>query len=116
MSCAQRLKRVFNIEITQYEVCEKFNAKIIACITDAIIINKILSHMDRQSLWVASNDSSAPPRIGAFSDYTIHRDFDFGALITETYHHLNIQNVEARGLTYLILDFSTKDQFNYLFC
>lgn len=33
MSWAQRLKRVFNIDITQCEVCAKFNVKIIACIT-----------------------------------------------------------------------------------
>ena len=81
---AQRLKRVFNIDITQCEVCEKFNVKIIACITDASVINKILSYLDKQNLPEADNDSlmpplRAPPATASFSDYIIQRDFDFGA-------------------------------------
>lgn len=84
MSWAQRLKRIFNIDITQCEVCEKFNVKIIACITDASIINKILSYLDKRNLPKASNDSlmpplRAPPDIEAFRDYSVQRDFDFGA-------------------------------------
>ena len=84
MSRAQRLKRVFNIDITQCEVCEKFNVKIIACITDASVINKILSYLDNQNLPEADNDSlmqplRAPPDFATSSDYTIQHDFDFGA-------------------------------------
>lgn len=33
MNWAQRLKRVFNIDITQCESCNKHNVKIVACIT-----------------------------------------------------------------------------------
>jgi hypothetical protein len=83
MSWAQRIKRVFNIEFTQCEVCEKYNVTIIASITDAIIVNKSLSYLDKHDLPEASNNSRTPPRlappsIDAFSDYTIQRDFDFG--------------------------------------
>ena len=84
MSWAQRLKRVFNIDITQCEVCEKFNVKIIACIIDTSVINKILLYLDKQNLPEADNDSlmpplRAPPDVAPCSDYIIQHDFDFGA-------------------------------------
>lgn len=84
MSWAQRLKRVFSIDITQCETCEKLNANIIACITKASVIQKIMSHLDNHNLLEASNDSHtqplrAPLNIEAFTDYTIQRDFYFGA-------------------------------------
>ena len=47
MSWAQRLKRVFNIDINQCESCGKENVKIIACITDIAAIQKILNHLDK---------------------------------------------------------------------
>jgi ribosomal protein S27E len=50
MSWAQRLKRVFNIDITICEACESNNVKIIACITQPAIINKILMHLDKTAL------------------------------------------------------------------
>ncbi|MFC3121110.1 hypothetical protein ACFOHL_05725 [Agaribacter flavus] len=37
MSWAQRLKRVFNIDVTICEACESTKVKIMACITDAAI-------------------------------------------------------------------------------
>ena len=84
MSWAQRLKRVFNIDITVCEACEKTNVKIITCITDPAVIHKILAHLDKQTLLEAKNDSlmpplRAPPATASFSDYIIQRDFDFGA-------------------------------------
>ena len=80
-------KRVFKIDITQCEVCEKFNVKNIACITDASVINKILSYLDKQNLPESDNGSfmpplRAPPEIATFSDYIIQHDFGFaGAVI-----------------------------------
>ena len=61
MSWAQRFRRVFKIDITQCEVCEKFNVKIIACMTDDSVINKILSYLDKQNAPEADNDSLMPP-------------------------------------------------------
>ena len=49
MSWAQRLKRVFNIDITECERCEKHNVRIVACITAPMVIQKILSHLDKQA-------------------------------------------------------------------
>ena len=44
MSWAQRLKRVFNIDI---EICSKCGGevKVIACIEDPAVIKKILTHL-----------------------------------------------------------------------
>ena len=44
MTWARRLKRVFNIDITECEKC-KGPVKILACIEDPIIIEKILTHL-----------------------------------------------------------------------
>jgi hypothetical protein len=48
MTWAQRLKRVFKIDVT---VCERCGGavKIIACIEDPIVIVKILEHVERES-------------------------------------------------------------------
>lgn len=48
MTWAQRLKRVFDIDIQICEVCSG-NAKVIACIEDPVVINKILTHLNLQS-------------------------------------------------------------------
>jgi hypothetical protein len=47
MTWAQRLKRVFKIDVT---VCEHCGAavKIIACIEDPTVIRKILEHLERE--------------------------------------------------------------------
>ncbi|WP_175439504.1 transposase, partial [Alteromonas lipolytica] len=84
MSWVQRLKRVFNIDITQCEVCEKRNVKIIACITDPAVTHKILAYIDKQILLGAKKETlmpplRAPPDVAPLSDYIIQRDFDFGA-------------------------------------
>ena len=84
MSWAQRLKRVFNIDITQCEVCEKSNVNIIACITAPDIIAKIVRHVDKQDNAFTHNSSRAAPLKASLSatiidDYAVQRDFDFGA-------------------------------------
>ena len=48
MSWAQRLKRAFKIDIEKCELCGG-KAKAIACITDPITINKILTHLNLQA-------------------------------------------------------------------
>ena len=48
MTWAQRLKRVFDIDIQICEVCGG-NAKVIACIEDPVVINKIVAHLNLQS-------------------------------------------------------------------
>jgi len=47
MTWAQRLKRVFNIDV---ETCRECGGpvRIIACIEDAVVIKKILTHLDAQ--------------------------------------------------------------------
>ena len=84
MSWAQRLKRVFNIDITECESCEKTNVKIIACITDPAIIYKIIMHLDKLNSPITANTCRAPPvfepvQTSVIDDYAIQRDFDFGA-------------------------------------
>ena len=88
MSWAQRLKRVFNIDITGCEACEKTNVKIIACITEPAVIHKLLAYLDKQALPSAKNDSlipplRAPPDVAPCSDYTIQRDFGFAGSVTD---------------------------------
>ncbi|OFI36176.1 hypothetical protein BFC17_08600 [Alteromonas lipolytica] len=84
MSWAQRLKRVFNIDITICEACTKTNVKIIASITAPATIQKILTHLDEQDSAITANSCRAPPLIGltqitTIDDYVIQRDFNFGA-------------------------------------
>ena len=45
MSWAQRLKRVFNIDIEVCDICGK-KVKVIACIEDPAVIKKILAHLN----------------------------------------------------------------------
>ena len=47
MSWAERLKRVFNIDITICQHCQG-NVRIIACIKDKSVIDKILSHINKK--------------------------------------------------------------------
>ena len=84
MSWAQRLRRVFNIDITICDACAKTNVKIIACITQPATIQKILTHLDKQDSPITANTCRAPPlneskQIITIDDYVIQRDFNFGA-------------------------------------
>ena len=68
MTWAQRLKRVFNIDV---EICRECGGPvwIIACIEDPVVIKKTLTHLDEQ---VASTQAPrlprcrAPPQAGMF--------------------------------------------------
>ena len=48
MRWAQRLKRVFKIDIETCSACGGA-MRIIACIEDAVVIEKILAHLDRKN-------------------------------------------------------------------
>jgi hypothetical protein len=75
---AQRLKRVFNIDITECEKCQRHNVSILPCITDVFVINKILTHLDKQYL-VSAQTKLLPPLRAPLYDFTIQRDFNYGA-------------------------------------
>ena len=60
MTWAQRLKRVFAIEIEECEKCGG-KVKIIACIEDAEVIEKILKHLGLDEASQARNRS--PPEV-----------------------------------------------------
>lgn len=85
MKWAQRLKRVFNIDITQCECCNKHNVKIVACITDPVVIKKILDYLDKIASPITAPLPSllpplrAPPRETFDDSIVIQRDFDWGA-------------------------------------
>ena len=68
MTWAQRLKRVFNIDI---EICDQCQGplKVIACVEDPVAIRRILDHLKSkeasdQQTWPPP--SRAPPQLGLF--------------------------------------------------
>jgi len=68
MTWAQRLKRVFNIDM---EICQSCGSamKVIACIEDPEVIQKILTHLDSIAPATAANvlpESRAPPLMSIF--------------------------------------------------
>ncbi len=63
MSWAQRLKRVFNIDVEICSICGG-SVRIIACIEDPVVIKKILDHLkskDETRTSVPMPESRAPP-------------------------------------------------------
>ena len=68
MTWAQRLKRVFNIDIETCAECGG-DVKIIACIEDPAVIQKILAHLDGNETSAATGllpERRAPPATGLF--------------------------------------------------
>lgn len=68
MTWAQRLKRVFNIDI---ETCEKCQGpvRIIACVEDPVVIKKILDHLasiETSAEQATLHPGRAPPQLGLF--------------------------------------------------
>jgi hypothetical protein len=78
---AQRLKRVFNIDITECEKCQQHNVSVIACIIDSHVIQKILEHLDKKSPTSLQTTLLPPLRAPPDEehDFNIQRDFNFGA-------------------------------------
>ena len=65
---AQRLKRVFDIDI---ETCPECGGavKVIACIEDPVVIKKILTHLDEKAAvteTIRLPECRAPPQPGVF--------------------------------------------------
>ena len=70
MTWMQRLKRVFDIDIEISEKC-KGPVKIIACVEDPAVIEKILKHLRGKSISDASAKlppGRAPPQIELLED------------------------------------------------
>ncbi len=68
MTWAQRLKRVFNIDIETCQACGG-PMKVIACIEDPVVIRTILTHLDRNAPTTTSSplpEPRAPPQAGLF--------------------------------------------------
>jgi hypothetical protein len=68
MTWAQRLKRVFNIDVETCRVCGG-TAKVIACIEDPVVIKKILTYLEEKLPTRAVHllpDSRAPPQSSLF--------------------------------------------------
>ena len=68
MSWAQRLKRVFNIDIQTCSACGGA-VKVIACIEDPVVIDKILTHLDEKAASAGTGllpQVRAPPQAGLF--------------------------------------------------
>ncbi len=68
MTWAQRLKRVFNIDIETFNSCGG-TVKIIACIEDPVVIDKILTHLDNKAAGRAVRrlpPCRAPPQASLF--------------------------------------------------
>lgn len=60
MTWARRLKRVFNIDITECEQCQG-PVKVIACIEDPIVIEKILAHLKTKEQEASPPSTRLPP-------------------------------------------------------
>jgi hypothetical protein len=68
MSWAQRLKRMFNIDIETYGECGG-PVKVITCIEDPVMIEKILTHLDKKQASVEAlplPPCRAPSQAGLF--------------------------------------------------
>jgi Putative transposase len=72
MTWAQRLKRVFNIDI---EVCSRCggSVRIIACIEDQDVINRILAHLESKEQKTPALPHLAPPTRAPPGTYPIKR-------------------------------------------
>ena len=69
MSWAQRLKRVFNIDADTCRACGGA-VRIIACIEDPVVIDKIRTHLDKHSTPVETSRlplCRGPPQAGLFA-------------------------------------------------
>ena len=70
MTWAQRLKRVFKINIEVCDICGK-KVKAISCIEDPVVIKKILAHLKQQTPATkkyAIPEGRSPPQRGLFAD------------------------------------------------
>jgi len=69
MTWAQRLKRVFNIDVDKCRLCDG-NARVIATIEDKAVIEKLLAHLDSEDSCTQTASLPqvrAPPSAGLFT-------------------------------------------------
>jgi hypothetical protein len=69
MTWAQRLKRVFNIDVERCRVCGG-KARVIAAIEDKAVIDKILTHLENKASCAQTAplpQVRAPPEAGLFT-------------------------------------------------
>jgi hypothetical protein len=68
MNWAQRLKRVFDIDVESCDQCGGAT-KVIACIEDPDVIKKILNHLDKKATTEQAQrpQSRAPPQASVFN-------------------------------------------------
>jgi len=68
MAWAERLKRVFNIDIQTCSKCDG-TVNVIACIEDPVVIEKILTHLNLNTPAVQAPlpNSRAPPQTALFN-------------------------------------------------
>ena len=70
MTWAQRLKRVFNIDIEVCDICGK-KVKIIACIEDPAVIKQILKHLNDKktdAIKYVIPEGRSPPQSSLFTE------------------------------------------------
>jgi len=68
MTWAQRLKRVFHIDVETCRACGGA-IRIIACVEDPVVIDKILTHLDSKGAWGVARrlpPCRAPPQASLF--------------------------------------------------
>ena len=67
MTWAQRLKRVFDIDIETCNECGG-DVRIIASIEDPVVIRKILTHLDEKATTALLPECRAPPARGCLTE------------------------------------------------
>lgn len=83
MTWAQRLKRVFNIDINTCRECGG-SVRVIACIEDPVVINKILDHLNEKGGRFGGSDTSR--RTGATLKFVLLRPIPSGISTTVLKH------------------------------
>jgi len=68
MTWAQRLQRVFNIDVSTYPKCGG-DAKVIASIEDQVVIDKILQHLQAKGAWPPPTKLLPTARASSTSDW-----------------------------------------------
>ena len=78
MTWAQRLKRVFHIDMETCSTCGGV-VRVIACIEDPVVIDKILTHLEKKAVWaepVVWAQSRAPPQRNLFDGFSVQPRHD----------------------------------------
>ena len=85
MTWAQRLKRVFSIDVERCRICGG-SAKVIACIEDPVVIKKILTHLEEKAatrVALLLPASRAPRSPACSADSRKHSRTTYGCCIAQ---------------------------------